>query len=75
MTHYRVQHWPDMPGDGGNGDAIIFRSDWPPEDWERQKSWWEAWMWLEGTVEPGDTVEVLPAMAGRRDDSYAGVQG
>jgi hypothetical protein len=22
MTHHRVQEWPDMPGDGEDGDAI-----------------------------------------------------
>jgi len=62
-----------MPGDGGEGDAIIFSSEWPDGDWERRKSWYEAWVWLEGNVEPGDTVEVLPVMHGVRADNYAGV--
>jgi hypothetical protein len=60
-----------MPGE--EGDAIIFSSEWPTEDWERHKSWHEAWNWLEGNAEPGDTVEVLPVMHGPRADSYAGV--
>jgi hypothetical protein len=60
-----------MPGDGGHGDAIVFSTDWPSEDWERQKSWCDAWMWLEGNAEPGDTIEVLPPMTGQRLDSYA----
>lgn len=24
VTHYRVQAWPDMPGDGGESDARAF---------------------------------------------------
>jgi len=60
-----------MPGDGGEGDAIIFSSDWPSNDWMRYKSWDEAWMQLSGDCEPGDTVEVLPAMAGQRGNDYA----
>lgn len=71
MTHYRVQEWPIMPGDGGNGDAIIFSSEWPPEDWQRHKSWHEAWDWLAGNVEPGDMIEVLPPKSGQRLDGYA----
>lgn len=69
-TYYRIQHWPDMPGDGGDGDAIVFSNDWPDGDWQRLKSWHEAWDWLGGNTEPGDLIEVLPPMSGHRDDSY-----
>lgn len=72
MTDYRIQEWPDMPGDGGEGDAIIFSSDWPTEDWERHKSSTVAWLWLEGNTNPGDTIEVLPPEPGTRSDDYAG---
>lgn len=54
---YRIQERPNMPGDG---DAIIFRSGWHG-DYERHKSWHEAWGWLEGNAEPGDTIEVVEA--------------
>jgi hypothetical protein len=70
MTHYRIQEWPDMPGEDG-GDAIVFSSEWPAGDWERHRSWSEAWYWVGGNAEPGDTVEVLPDMPGQRLDSYA----
>lgn len=86
MTHYRIQHWPDMRGDTPlewhyygdtaeeyeRGDTIIFSTEWPPNDWERHKSWHEAWMWLSGTADPGDTIEILPTKTGTRDDNYPG---
>lgn len=67
MTHYQVQEWPDMKEDG---DAIVFSSDWPRGDWEPHEPWIEAWVWLAGNINEGDTVEVLPAMFGERLDSY-----
>jgi len=74
MTQYRVQHWPDMPGDREQGDTVIFSSHWSHRDWERHKSWEEAWYWLAGNCEPGDRVVVMPSAAGVRADSYAGEQ-
>lgn len=74
MTHFRVQEWPDMPGDAGEGDAIVFSDQWPRGGWERHKSWPEAWAWLAGNCEPFDRVVVMPPAAGHRDDSYAGEQ-
>lgn len=68
MTTYRVQEWPDMPGDG-EGDAIIFGDDWPAQDYERHKSWEVAWLWLSGNTNPGDTVVVLESQDGHRDDT------
>lgn len=61
-----------MDGDGEEGDAIVFSSDWPAEDWERIKSPYEAWQWLGGNTQPGDTIEVLAPVSGLRDDSYTG---
>lgn len=74
MANYRIQHWPDMPGDGEEGDAIIFSDEWRRGDWERHKSWDEAWLWLAGNCEPSDRVVVMPPASGERDDSYAGEQ-
>ena len=39
-----------MPRDGEHGDAIIFSTDWPAQDWDRHKSWYDAWQWLGGHV-------------------------
>lgn len=70
MTRYKIQEWPDMPGDTGGGDALIYSDKWEPKLYDRHKSWHEAWMWLAGTLEPGDTVKVLPPKTGYRDASY-----
>lgn len=60
VSHYRIQERPNMPGVDG-GDAIIFGHGLGnyPYDYVRLKSWQEAWAWLGGNTEPGDTVEVL----------------
>lgn len=74
MTRYKIQHWPDMPGDGGDGDAIIYSSDWGKERgrdlYERHKSWEEAWAWIAGNIEPRDVVKVKKPKSGHRDASY-----
>lgn len=67
MTTYRIQEWPDMPGDG-EGDAIIFGDGWP-DVYERHKSWEEAWQWLAGNAESDDVVVVLESQDGHRDDA------
>lgn len=72
MADYRIQTWLDMPGDGDEGDAIIFSSEYREGDWDRHKSSYEAWLWLEGNTNPGDTVTVLESRNGNRLDSYAG---
>lgn len=56
---------------GADGDAIVFSSDWAPQDWERHRSWHDAWAWIGGSATEGDTVEVLPIKLGIRVDSYA----
>ena len=70
LTHFKVQEWPDMRGTWYGGDAIVFRSDWPNNDWQCHESWDAAWDYLAGNCEPGDTVEVLKEGRGRRLDTY-----
>jgi hypothetical protein len=70
MTTYKVQHWPDMPGDGGEGDALVYSTKWEPKLYERHKSWEEAWAWIAGNIEPGDKVKVKKPKSGYRDASY-----
>jgi hypothetical protein len=72
MSEYRIQERPDMPGDGGEGDAVIFCSDWPADTYDRHKSSGEAWLWLGGELGPGDTVLVLEPVAGVVDDQTWG---
>jgi hypothetical protein len=67
MTEYQVQEWPDMPGDGG-GDAIVFSSEWPADEWRRFKSYYEAWGWVMDDAVGGDTITVLEPHHGRRND-------
>jgi hypothetical protein len=69
--HYEIEQWPEMPGDGGEGDVIILSDLWPEGDWERQKSWDEGWGWFEGNVLPGDTITVRSPMPGQRSDDYS----
>jgi hypothetical protein len=70
MTTFKIQHWPDMPGDSGDGDAIVYNSNWQPKLYERYKSWEEVWAWIAGNIEPGDIVKVKKPKSGYRDASY-----
>ena len=61
-----------MPGDGEDGDAIIFSPELPAQDWDHHKSWYDAWQCLGGNANPGDTIELqanhhtLALLASRR---------
>jgi hypothetical protein len=63
-----------MPRDGEHGDAMIFSTDWPAQDWDRHKSWYDAWQWLGGSANSGDAIEVLdPGNSG--DPGHTGATG
>ena len=64
MTHHRMQEWPDMPGDGEDGDAIIFSTDMSAQDWDRHKSWYDAWQCLGGNAGTGPSAPGTPGTGG-----------
>ena len=58
---YFVQERPNHPGDGGEGDAVVFTgSEIQTNESQRFKSWNEAVLYATGNCESWDSVVILP---------------